>query len=287
MGQSGFGGPGGMTEEKRLYEVEAGQTKDVQVVLYDRPMMMTVNTLISGNIPSSYNNFLRSATEVEKANMEEYERVSDQAVSLIFKDEYVVDNEDDGFSSFSISRESKLKRYVDSRKKVDEDKLLYESLNEWWTPSVWTPVAHSAYYGETVRSALAIRRGDESNYVSWTTKVPEKGFYELYVYIPVSAMYKRPSRREQGGGQQGGQGQGQGPGRGGGPQFADKGTDYNYTISSSEGSEKILYELNNPEDGWNRLGSFHLPADSVTVRLSSDTDGKRVIADAVKWVWKR
>jgi hypothetical protein len=286
MGQGGFGGPGGMTEEKRLYEVEAGQTKDVQVALYNRPMMMTVNTLISGNIPSSYNNFLRSATEVEKTNMEEYERISDQAVSFNFKDEYVVDNEDDGFSSFSISRESKLKQYVDSRKKVDEDKLLYESLNEWWTPSVWTPVAHSAYYGETVRSAMAIRRGDETNYVSWSTKVPEKGFYELYVYIPVSAMYKRPSRRDQGGGQQGGQGQGQGhgPGRSGGPQFADKGTDYNYTISSSEGSENVLYELNNPEDGWNRLGSFHLPADSVTVRLSSDTDGRRVIADAVKWI---
>jgi hypothetical protein len=248
--------------------------------------MMTINTLISGNIPSSYNNFLRSATEVEQTNMEEYEQISDLAVSFNFKDEYVVDNEDDGFSSFSISRESKLKQYIDSRKKADEDKLLYESLNEWWTPSRWTPVAHSAYYGETVRSAMAIRSGDASNYVSWSTKLPEKGFYELYVYIPVSAMYKRPSRRDQGGGQQGGQGQNRGQGRGG-PEFADKGTDYNYTISSSEGSEKVLFELNNPEDGWNRMGSFLLPADSVTVRLSSETDGRRVIADAVKWVRKR
>ncbi len=83
MGQGGFGGGGGMTEEKRLYEVNAGETKEVQIVLYDRPMMMTVNTLISGNIPSSYNNFLRSATEVTTTNLEEYERISDQAV--IFK----------------------------------------------------------------------------------------------------------------------------------------------------------------------------------------------------------
>lgn len=288
MGQGGFGGGGGgMTEEKRLYEVDPGQTKEVQVVLYDRPMMMTINTLISGNIPSSYNNFLRSATEVETANMEEYARLSDQAVSLKYEDEYVIDNEDDGFVSFSIPRESKLKQYIDSRKKVEEDKLLYESLNEWWTPTQWTPVAHSAYYGETVRSAMAIRKGDASNYVSWSTNLPEKGFYDFYVYIPVSAMYKRPSRREQGGGQQGGQGQNRNQGRGFGPQFADKGTDYNYTITSSEGSEKVLFELNNPEDGWNRLGSFLLPADSVTVQLTSETDGRRVIADAVKWVRKR
>jgi len=286
-GQGGFGGGSGMTEEKRLYEVEAGETREVQVVFYDRPMMMTVNTLISGNIPSSYNNFLRSATEVTTANLEEYERSSEHPVSFVFKDEFVVDNEDDGFTSFSISRESKLKQYVDSRKKED-DELLYESLNEWWTPSRWTPVAHSAYYGETLRSAMAIRRGDGTNHVTWSTLLPEKGFYDVYVYIPVSAMYKRPSRREQGGGQGGqGQGQGMGMGRGFGPQFADKGADYHYTISSSEGSEKVIYELNNPEDGWNRLGSFHFPADSASIRLTNQTDGRRVIADAVKWVRRR
>ncbi len=280
MGQGGFGGGGGMTEEKRLYEVEAGETSEVQVVLYDRPMMMTVNTLISGNIPSSYNNFLRSATEVTTSDLEEYERSTDQQVSFTYEGEYVVDNEDEGFTHFSISRESKLKQYVDSRKEKD-DGLLYQSLNEWWWPSRWTPVAHAAYYGETVRSAMVIRRGDGSNYVSWSTVLPDKGFYDLYVYIPVSAMYERPSRREQGSGQGA---QGQGPGRGFGPEFADKGTDYHYTISSSEGTEEVVYELNNPEDGWNRLGSFHFPADSVFIRLTNETDGRRVIADAVKWV---
>ncbi|MBE9519115.1 MAG: hypothetical protein IMY68_11120, partial [Bacteroidetes bacterium] len=285
MGQGGFGGGGGMSEEKRLYEVEAGETREVQVVLYDRPMLMTINTLISGNIPSSYNNFLRSATEVTTSNLDEYQRKTDQPVSFTFADEYVVDNEDEGFSSFSVSRESKLKQWVDSRKE-DDDGLLYESLNEWWTPSRWTPVAHAAYYGEAVRSAMAIRRGDGTNHVTWTTVLPEKGFYDLYVYIPVSAMYKRPSRnRDQGG--QGSQGQNHGPGRGFGPEFADKGTDYNYTISSSEGSETVSYELNNPEDGWNRLGSFHFPADSVSIQLSNETDGRRIIADAVKWVRRR
>jgi hypothetical protein len=283
MGQGGFGGGGGMSEERRLYEVDPGRTREVQVVLYDRPMMMTINTLISGNIPSSYNYFLRSAIEVTTSEQDEYERDSEHPVSFRYKDEYVVDNEDEGFSSYSVSRESKLKQWVDSRKEKD-DGLLYESLNEWWTPSRWTPVAHSAYYGETVRSAMAIRRGDGTNHVTWSTRLPEKGFYDVYVYIPVSAMYQRPSRREQGGGQGS---QGQGPGRGFGPEFADKGTDYRYIISSSEGTEEVLYELNNPEDGWNRLGSFHFPADSVSIRLSNQTDGRRVIADAVKWVRRR
>lgn len=285
MGQGGFGGGGGgMTEEKRLHEVDPGETREIQVALYDRPMMMTVNTLISGNIPSSYNHFLRSAVEVERTNMDEYERITENEVSFQFEDELVVDNEDEGFYAYSLSRESKLKQYIDSRKEKEEG-LKYQSLNEWWVPSRWTPVAHSAYYGETVRSAMAIRSGDGSNYVTWSAVLPEKGFYDLYVYIPVSAMSKRPSRRESGGG-----GQAEGPGQGNrrmGPEFADKGADYNYTISSNEGTENLMFELNSPEDGWNRLGSFHFPADTAIVRLSNETDGRRVIADAVKFVKNR
>jgi hypothetical protein len=42
--------------------------------------------------------------------------------------------------------------------------------------------------------------------------------------------------------------------------------------------------LDDPEEGWNRLGSFHFPADTAEVELSNRTGGKRVIADAVKWV---
>jgi len=69
-----------------------------------------------------------------------------------------------------------------------------------------------------------------------------------------------------------------------GPQFADKGTEYHYTISSNEGTEEFVYTLDNPEDGWNRLGSFHFPADSAMVELTNQGVGSRVIADAVKWV---
>lgn len=286
MSQGGFGGGGaGMNTETRLIELDAGMTKEIQIVLYDRPMMMTVNTLISGNIPSSYNVFLRSATTVESTNLDQYERVSDQPVSLTLRNEYVVDNEDEGFSSVYVSRESKLKQYIDSRKK-QEEVTTYESLNEWWTPAKWTPVAHSAYYGETVRSALATRSGDGSNVATWTTVLPETGYYDVYVYIPVSAMIRRPSGRPQDRGGEGG-GTGGGPGEGMrrfGPQFADRGADYHYTLSSREGTEEVIYTLDDPEEGWNRLGTFHFPADSVSIQLSNRTGGRRVIADAVKWV---
>ena len=69
-----------------------------------------------------------------------------------------------------------------------------------------------------------------------------------------------------------------------GPQFADKGSDYHYYVESEGVSRAQVLELNDPEDGWNLLGSFHLPADTVSVSLSNQTDGRRVLADAVKFV---
>jgi hypothetical protein len=285
MGQGGFGGGSGMSTETRLYEVEAGKTREVQAVLYDRPMMMTINTLISGNIPGSYNKFLRSATTVDKAPVEEYDIPVDDPVQLTFQDEYVVDNEDEGFSFVSVTRESKLKQFINSRKKKEEG-ISYGSLNPYWSPAKWTAVAHSAYYGEVVRSAYVTRSGDGSNKARWRTYLPEAGYYEVEVYIPVSAMLQRPSGRRQDrdeGGEGRGQGQGFGQGRMG-PRLADQGTEYHYTISSNEGSEDAVFMLDDPEEGWNRLGSFHFPADTAEVELSNRTGGKRVIADAVKWV---
>ena len=203
MGQGSFGGGGGgMSTEQRLYEIDAGVTREVQVALYDRPMMMTVNTLISGNIPSSYNIFLRAAEEKSSvADLSEYQRNSDHPVSLAYENEFVVDNEDAGFSCSAVSRESKLKQYIDKHKGGEEE-ITYGTLSQYMSHSKWHPVSHSSFYGETVRSALCSSKGDGDNKATWKVLLPETGFYDVYVYIPVSAMFSRPRGRPR---QEGGQ----------------------------------------------------------------------------------
>jgi ABC-type transport system involved in multi-copper enzyme maturation permease subunit len=276
-GQGGFG-PGGMETEQRLYEIGAGRTKEVQLVFYSAPRMLTVNTLLSGNIPSSFSIFLRSATEKSVTNLEEYARDAETAVNMYTEGEFVVDNEDPGFSFVSVSNESKVKKFIDSRKE-EPDKINYRTMNPWWTPSTWTPVAHSGMFGQTIRSGLVVRSGDGSNTARWQTRMGQAGFYEVYVYIPVSAMLGGSS----GSGRGEGRGMG-GGGRSGGPEFADRGTVYHYTVASNEGTEEVEFALDRPEDGWNLLGTFHFPADTATVTLSNSTNGSRVVADAVKWV---
>jgi hypothetical protein len=277
----GGGGGSGPTEEKRLYELAPGITKDIQIALFEQPRMMTVNTLISGNIPSTFSTFLRSATELRTADTEEYDRISGRQLTLTYPGEIIVDNEDPGFRCVSVSNESKLKQYIKSRKDT-ADEVDYKAVDPFYTPIEWTLLAHSGFYGETVRSALVTRRGEGSNVASWTTVLPDAGYYDVYVYIPRSAMFGRPDRRRREGGS-GSPGNPQGD-RGMGPRFADDGTVYNYLISSNEGEDEIEFRLSNIEDGWNKLGAFHFPADTAKIELSNRTNGRRVFADAVKWV---
>jgi ABC-type transport system involved in multi-copper enzyme maturation permease subunit len=280
--QGGFGGGGrGMDTEQRLFEVAAGTTKEVQMIFYSQPRMLTVNTLISGNIPSTFSLFLRSAEERTIPDPQEYERVTEYMPETFADGEIVVDNEDDEFSYISVSNESKIKKYIDSRKE-ETDNIHYRAMNPGWTPATWTPVAHASFYGQTIRSAMLSGSGDGRSVARWSAVMPEAGFYDLYVYIPVSAMLSRPLS----GRGRGGDGGERGSGRGGfrGPEFADNGTEYHYTVSSNEGAEVVRYTLDNPEEGWNRLGTFHFPADTATVELSNSTNGKRVVADAVRWV---
>ena len=159
-------------------------------------------------------------------------------------------------------------------------------MNMYWNPSKWHRVAHSAMYGEVIRSAMVSKSGDGSNVATWTTELPETGFYDVWVYIPASAMLSRGDRGSGRGGQSSRRGGDRGRDRGMGPQFADRGTEYQYMLNSSEGSEEVIYRLDRPEDGWNLLGSFHFPGETVSITLTNESNGSRVVADAVKWVWQ-
>ena len=291
---SGGGFMSNANTEKRLYEVEAGQTLEIQNVLYEQPRMMTINTLISANIPSSYSVFLRSAREMSVViNPEEFSQLTDKAVTLIAEGEIVVDNEDEGFTTISVSKASKLKQLIESRKPF-EKVISYENVSQNLRPALWLPVAHTAFFGESIRSAMICRNGDGQNKAIWKAALPEAGFYDIYAYIPTSAMMGRPegdrgNSSPQGGGSNGPDGSAGGPGGQGGqrrgPVLADKGYIYHYTIESNEGSETVEFEIEEDiNDGWNKIATVHFPADTATIMLSNQVNGRRVFADAVKWV---
>ena len=306
FGGGGFGG-GGNEPEERIVEVDSSVTKDIQFVLYDQPRFMMINTIISENVPANIRQFLRqpASGSVEAVA---FDRVLEKPVQKAFENEIIVDNEDPGFSNISDFNETKIKKYIESRRKTDE-KTSYSGGGTMRTPKKWTRVTGSGLYGSIRLSALVTAGSKTGGQKAvWKAMIPSSSLYNIYVYLPVSIMrdpFNNRFNRGQGGseensGEGGQQRQGTaggrpagnrqggpgGPGaRGPGMQgFTEAGSEYNYSVISGNGREDIEFTLTDVSDGWNKIGSFDLPADTVTIELSNKSSGKRIVADAVKFV---
>ena len=60
--------------------------------------------------------------------------------------------------------------------------------------------------------------------------------------------------------------------------------DYHYQISHDDGMEEVAFEDEEAGDGWNYLGTFYFSEGSAKVELTNKSEGRLLIADAVKWV---
>jgi hypothetical protein len=86
------------------------------------------------------------------------------------------------------------------------------------------------------------------------------------------------------GGTLGGNSGGQGRGGGVRGQFINPYKEFHFHVYYDHGIEDIAFDYENAENGWNKLGTYYLKADSAKVVLSNLSGGRVVIADAVKWV---
>lgn len=78
-------------------------------------------------------------------------------------------------------------------------------------------------------------------------------------------------------------GPGEGPGgQGQGGESPYK--DMHYKIYHDEGVDEITIDYENADGGWNNLGRYYFSKDSAKVELTNKSQGRVVIADAVKWV---
>ena len=54
-------------------------------------------------------------------------------------------------------------------------------------------------------------------------------------------------------------------------------------IEDSSGSREIEFDADGAETGWNSLGRFEMATGDAVVRVSDETDGDYVQADAIRW----
>ena len=141
-------------------------------------------------------------------------------------------------------------------------------------PDTWHRNQRWGSYGHYRKTLATIRPGSEIKNAYFTTDIPQAGKWNLDYHIPIGTRWRSSrgnSFRLQATGLRLNFGAG-----------SEQGS---YDIEVQHGDEKIPIEFDSTVgvDGWNSLGSFELPADSVSVRVSSKTSGDVVFADAIRW----
>ncbi|MBK6267321.1 hypothetical protein JKA74_19925 [Marivirga sp. S37H4] len=240
----------------RNFVLRQGETKLLGFVMDEKPNNITLNTIISKNIPSEIVLAIGPLTKREGGALFEGERVIiEEKASNLY--EIIVDNEDSEFSSFSPIKPTYLKAYLDSRKTTEQ-----KYYGSWDRPySSWQATTGSEFYGTVIRSAHFTRSGNGEKVATWTPEIKEEGFYDIYTYM------KGKNQNE----------------------FRGKDGDnkqfyYHYTIQHADGADNITYNISNAEPGWNFLGSYYFNQNGGSVSLSDECGLRTVYADAIKWV---
>lgn len=240
----------------KLSIIKQGETKHMGFVLDEKPNGISLNTIISKNIPSVINMSIGTLTKREGGALFEGEKVIEEVVA---KGQYevIVDNEDPGFTTFSPIEPTYLRAYLDGRS--TSEKKYHGS---WFRSySKWLATTGSDFYGSVIRSAHFTRSGSGDKTTTWTPEFKEEGFYDIYVYM------KGKNQNEYYGND------------GDGKQF-----NYHYIINHGDGTDNIKYNISNAEPGWNYLGSYYFNKTGGSVTLTDECEMRTVYADAVKWV---
>lgn len=240
----------------RLAVIRHGETKLFGYVLDEKPNDITINTIISRNIPSVINMSMGTMSAREGGVLFDGERVIEKDDSSNSY-EVIVDNEDPGFSDFSPIKPTMLKVWLDGLDTVPQ------KYHGYWSRSYakWLATTGSDFYGRVIRSAHFTRSGEGEKTATWTPELREEGFYDVYVYM------RGKNQNEYVGN------------NGDSRQF-----EYHYIIKNQDGTDHISYNITNAEPGWNYLGSYYFNKTGGSVSLTDECDLRTVYADAVKWV---
>ncbi len=257
-GGRGFRRRGGAPEQlaTEIVEIPPGKKARAAFILDELPGLATINTLISANLPSAItHSFEKFELEKNKTPVKGIE-LSDYIPDPPDENVIIVDNEDPGFFAGKSEGRSFLKELLDIE---PEEEQKYSGMNIFDPPSRWTLTTQVGFYGETIRSAHYTRAGDGSIKASWKGQIVNDGYYDVYVYVTKSRMGPRRHR-------------------------SSSNEQYHYIVHHDDGSDEAVLEMEDAEQGWNFLGSFYFSAGEALIEITNESEGRAVIADAVKFV---
>jgi ABC-type transport system involved in multi-copper enzyme maturation permease subunit len=267
-GRGHFGPRGGSDQpDEQFISLTPGQIKEIGIVLDDQPRSLTLNTLVSKNLPTTISRRFEELELKEKVKAFEGERLLTEPIKLTIPGEIIVDNEDPGFEVLSQQKVSFLKKLLQSDKEDGEE---YMGFNFWRPPNNWRKATFSDFYGKLVHSAHYVKAGKGEKKVAWNTEITKSGNYDVYYH---TSEVRMPWMRGRRGGRDGQRRRGR--------RYLEQ---FHLIVHHDDGTDEVNLNVEESEDNWNFLGTYYISEGTAKVELTNESKGRVVFADAVKWV---
>jgi ABC-type transport system involved in multi-copper enzyme maturation permease subunit len=237
----------------KVYHIPAKSAKEIGLVFTAEPSRMNIYTHISQNLPNNLVYDFESFNKTKRTKFFNEIKSCEFFDNTVDKNEFIVDNEDVNFTFEQTSNKSRLKQWVDSRREKTHN---YTNIRWWNPPNEWKNVLRSAFYGKYVKSAYFTKSGQGDRTATWTPKLKESNYYDVYCHINKYHRRRRNARK----------------------------ADYNFKIYHEGGVENVHKSDQELENGWNFLGTYYINPDDAKVELSNKSVGNFIFADAIKWV---
>ncbi len=117
----------------------------------------------------------------------------------------------------------------------------------------WSRDTEVSAFGRYRHTHAMKKKGKGKELAVFTSEVPKDGPWELQYHLPKMRNKKR------------------------------LGT-WKLTVEDSSGERELEFEASQGRDGWNSLGIHEIASGEVRVVVSDETEGRVVIADAIRWV---
>ncbi|WP_455638169.1 golvesin C-terminal-like domain-containing protein [Parabacteroides sp.] len=235
--------------------LEPHQTKLLVSVWENAPRYITINTMISGNLPSVISQQIGNIKEERKRQPDEEGDFVISGSSHDNDGEIIVDNEDSAL--FVLSEPDVvglLPKWLD---KVGDTSFKYSGVSDWRPPLQWTATTNNNYYGKYIRSAYVIKSGNGSQTATWKIPIPAEGQYDAYYYVSKSNEMRYNDRME---------------------------AEYRFKVRQGEETEDAYINLRKANEGWEQLGVYYFTADTAYITLTNECKLRSVAADAVRLV---